>query len=323
MYRIYENLAMRKSYFLSVICCCMLLFMPPFSEADLIDRGGGLIYDTALDITWLQDANYVETTDYDDFLYGSNYHGQLTWQDAKSWAENLNYYDPVRNVYWDDWRLPRILPINPPSYDLTWSYEGTTDRGFNILSPNSELSYLYYVSLGNLGAMSIDGQRPQPGWGLHEVDAFRNIAITYWSESEFIPGEEVAYFGIQNGEQASQNITVGRAFKYAWAVRDGDVLPPDTDGDGVADSVDACTKTIIPESVPAVRLNTGHWALTDSDNDFDTMSPVNREAIRSYDLTDTAGCSCEQIIAALGLGEGHNKFGCSIGAMDEWIALPK
>jgi hypothetical protein len=37
--------------------------------------------------------------------------------------------------------------------------------------------------------------------------------------------------------------------------------------------------------------------------------------------TDTAGCSCAQIIAALGLGKGHTKHGCSISAMDEWVAL--
>ena len=29
------------------------------ASATLIDRGGGLIYDTDLDITWLQDANYA------------------------------------------------------------------------------------------------------------------------------------------------------------------------------------------------------------------------------------------------------------------------
>jgi hypothetical protein len=42
---------------------------------------------------------------------------------------------------------------------------------------------------------------------------------------------------------------------------------------------------------------------------------------RSYTTADTAGCSCQQIIAALGLGQGHTKHGCSISAMDEWVAL--
>ena len=31
------------------------------AEATLIDRGGGLIYDTVLDVSWLRDANYAET----------------------------------------------------------------------------------------------------------------------------------------------------------------------------------------------------------------------------------------------------------------------
>jgi hypothetical protein len=35
------------------------------SNAALIDRGGGLIYDTDLSITWLQDANFAKTSGYD------------------------------------------------------------------------------------------------------------------------------------------------------------------------------------------------------------------------------------------------------------------
>ena len=36
-------------------------------------------------------------------------------------------------------------------------------------------------------------------------------------------------------------------------------------------------------------------------------------------LFDTAGCSCEQIIERSGLGEGHTKFGCSVGVMKNWV----
>ncbi len=42
---------------------------------------------------------------------------------------------------------------------------------------------------------------------------------------------------------------------------------------------------------------------------------------RSFTTADTAGCSCEQIIAAQGLGQGHVKFGCSIGVMENWVTL--
>ena len=37
----------------------VLLFSVTSVYAELHDRGGGLIYDDVLDVTWLQDANYV------------------------------------------------------------------------------------------------------------------------------------------------------------------------------------------------------------------------------------------------------------------------
>ena len=52
--------------------------------------------------------------------------------------------------------------------------------------------------------------------------------------------------------------------------------------------------------------------------DFDRVSK-GKGPNRSYTIEDTAGCSCEQIIAELGLGDGHSKHGCSISAMDDWI----
>ena len=96
----------------------------------------------------------------------------------------------------------------------------------------------------------------------------------------------------------------------------------DSDGDGVLDPDDICPDTSIPEGVPTVNLNPNHWALVDDDFDFDTVSSgEGRGPGRGYTTTDTAGCSCEQIIEALDLGIGHTKFGCSISAMDEWVEL--
>ena len=95
----------------------------------------------------------------------------------------------------------------------------------------------------------------------------------------------------------------------------------DRDGDGVLDNDDVCDGTVIPEDVPTVRLGKNRFALTDDDGIFDTNSPNGRGPGRSYTIEDTAGCSCEQIIEAQGLGNGHTKFGCSISAMDDWVAL--
>jgi hypothetical protein len=45
-------------------CLCVLAFSGP-AQAELIDLGNGMIYDTVQDLTWLQDAAYVMTTGYE------------------------------------------------------------------------------------------------------------------------------------------------------------------------------------------------------------------------------------------------------------------
>jgi len=96
----------------------------------------------------------------------------------------------------------------------------------------------------------------------------------------------------------------------------------DSDGDGVFDDLDRCPGTTIPESAPTVELKPNHFALVDGDQAFDTVSTGKGKGPgRSYTTADTAGCSCEQIVAAQGLGNGHTKYGCSISAMDDWVSL--
>jgi predicted extracellular nuclease len=97
----------------------------------------------------------------------------------------------------------------------------------------------------------------------------------------------------------------------------------DEDGDGVLDPVDVCPNTVIPEGVPTERLGTNRWALVDGDGAFDSTHPQigRRGNVSSLTIWDTGGCSCEQIIDALGLGQGHEKFGCSTGVMKVWIDL--
>jgi hypothetical protein len=100
----------------------------------------------------------------------------------------------------------------------------------------------------------------------------------------------------------------------------------DADLDGVANDVDMCPGTSIPESVPTQRLGTNRWALVDGDGVFDTSPPAGRGRgpDLSFTIEDTAGCSCEQIIDELRLGKGHEKFGCTSGALEDWIsALPQ
>jgi len=93
----------------------------------------------------------------------------------------------------------------------------------------------------------------------------------------------------------------------------------DEDEDGVWDQVDECLGTVIPESVPTKGLGTNRFALVDGDGVFDTKSPKGKGPGATFDIFDTAGCSCEQIIDEQELGKGHSKYGCSLGEMEAWV----
>jgi predicted extracellular nuclease len=93
----------------------------------------------------------------------------------------------------------------------------------------------------------------------------------------------------------------------------------DEDEDGVWDGVDRCPATVIPESVPTDELKANRFALVDGDGIFDTTTPNGNGPEVSFDIFDTLGCSCEQIIEAQGLGKGQQKYGCSQSVMKAWV----
>ena len=77
--------------------------------------------------------------------------------------------------------------------------------------------------------------------------------------------------------------------------------------------------------ITASTANAGEsvtYQVNGEDFEFDTMTKgKGKGPNRSYSTADTAGCSCEQIIEAQGLGNGLSKYGCSIGVMDSWVEL--
>jgi hypothetical protein len=169
------------------------------SQATLIDRGGGLIYDDVLNVTWLQDANYAETSGYSEF-------GNLTWNEAKDWAGGLAYEDTVRGVIYDDWRLPGT--INDPS-----------SLGYDTTGLSSELAYMYYINLGYAPNYSHDRYAPAPTSDAY--NPFLNLNYrSYWSgtQSDFDGRAWMVHFHF-----GSQEIDGMDSGMKVWAVRDGDV----------------------------------------------------------------------------------------------------
>jgi hypothetical protein len=182
---------------LSVFAACLLHAQT--SQAALIDRGGGLIYDTVLNVTWMQDAQYAITSQY-------KADGRLSWADAVGFASNATYADSVRGVVWDDWRLPSTVDL-------------PTSTGYDLTGQTSELAFMYYVNLGYSPSPLLPSA---PAPSSNAYNPFTNLAFRgYWSgtESGTWSGEAWGFhmhFGYQslNGKNDGSRV---------WLLRDGDV----------------------------------------------------------------------------------------------------
>lgn len=175
-------------------------------------------YDTDLDITWLANANM---------------NGSMSWAAANSWAANLSFHDAVNNITYDNWRLPTVNPINGTSFNYNWTFNGSTDFGYNVSeqgtafagSASSEMAHLFYNTLDNKGFCSVStdcSPSAQPGWGLTNTGPFANLHdYSYWSGSEYASDTGKAlYFSFHRGTQYADP----KNYIYlALAVSPGDV----------------------------------------------------------------------------------------------------
>lgn len=219
-----------------LLASCLFSMM---TNAALINRGNGMIYDDVLDVTWLQDANYARTSGFDS-------DGLVSWASANTWVQNLNFGG------YSDWRLPAITPVNGSSFDVSFSFDGTSDRGYNIAPSSNELLHMFEVNLGNGAAFAPNGifaGSTNPAFNASFIDgesglaySFENIAASYWNDVTDNPFVDTAW-GVRF--KTSSEVSLGETGLFVtatnlgiWALRDGDVistlLPPDnTSPDGV------------------------------------------------------------------------------------------
>ena len=172
------------------------------AQAALIDRGGGLIYDTVLDVTWMQDALYASTT-------GASSNGRLTWDAAMAFASSTTYVDTVRNTTWDDWRLPQQF-VNSRSSALM----------YDTLGQQSELAFMYYVNLGYAPNTGHNPALPEPTSS--NYNPFINLTYRgYWTETTnaLRAGEAWAFHFHFGSTELGGKADPSRV----WLLRDGDV----------------------------------------------------------------------------------------------------
>ena len=248
------------------------LFSASAAHATLIDRGGGLIYDDVLDITWLQDTKFAasntfglatgtnlgthpsDTSGFQGFI---NADGTMNWPGVLFWIDAMNADGGTGYLGFSDWRLPTAAPINGTDFQIAFSNNATTDNGTaktttdgtdggwrdGAGNPVSEMGYMYYVNLSNLGVCTPNDADPlscvgQPGFGFNNISfidgatgdtvSFLNTSLEsdpYWYGTEFPASDAVYNINLGRGDQ---NLTNKGNSLFAWAVRSGDVPEPTT-----------------------------------------------------------------------------------------------
>ena len=162
----------------------------------LVDRGGGLVYDTDRNITWLADGNYAMTSGYDA-------DGLMWSSESDYWASTLSYGG------YSDWRLP--------TSDQCGRYLGA----FNCI--NSELGHLFYVELGGVAGQDISTTHNA------NFSLFQNLQSGLYMTSTTVPddkyGDCAFVVDFSSGYQEPE-CGGGLPMTYALAVRNGDVAGP-------------------------------------------------------------------------------------------------
>ncbi|MCC7201855.1 MAG: DUF1566 domain-containing protein [Nitrospirae bacterium] len=169
-----------------------------------------LIYDTDLNIYWLQNANLAASNTFG--VSGIYSDGRMTWDTAQTWIAAMN---TANYLGFSDWRLPTTLQPDPSCNTAYSAYNCT----------GSEMGHLFYTELGNKGYVAADDTIPQPGWGLTNTGPFFSIQPYnyYWSGTESSDWPNAAWvFGFSDGGQGAYHKT---NIASAWAVRDGDSHP--------------------------------------------------------------------------------------------------
>lgn len=182
------------------------------AHASLVDRGNGFIYDSTLNVTWLQNANLAAGSSYDDGESASD--GRLSFSAATAFVSSL----VVGGI--GGWRLPTAT-IATDDGSCEFGFAGT-DCGYNVNVKNSELAHLFTVDLGNRSVVNANGDAQTP-YGLVNTGLFKNLQPSqYWTGTTFAPNPDRAWnFDMNYGYQSYD--FEDRFFYSVLAVHDGDI----------------------------------------------------------------------------------------------------
>ena len=193
-----------------------MVAMAGTAQAALIDRGGGMIFDSTRNITWLADMNYAKTQwDTSGGTQGDS-DGFMSWAAATAWADNLVYGG------FDDWRLPTLNPADTTCSASLTPGGGFPNQYFGTGCTGGELSGLFVTDLGNKPYESVLNQTGDTAEQIANLALFSNVqSAFYWSGTDYAPLPSRAWEFYSNG--GFQFISEKGDVMYAVAVRPGDV----------------------------------------------------------------------------------------------------
>ncbi len=198
------------------------------SQAALVDRGGGMVYDTTRNLTWLTDMNHAHTSGYaaaNAGGAGANLvlaDGRMGGDAAKAWADNL-----VHGGY-TDWRLPSINPSDTSCSESADPGGGFPIKYFGYHCTGGELSGLFVTDLGNKGGETVLNQAGDTAEQIANLALFSNVSGNqdwggyYWSGTQDLPfpTDSWVFFNGNGGQYTADR---SKFTFFATAVRTGDV----------------------------------------------------------------------------------------------------
>ena len=190
------------------------------SQAALVARDGGMVYDTVLNITWLADLNQARASGYDD-------DGLMTWAAARQWADDLVYGG------FDDWRLPTLNAADSSCSNTFDPGPGFPLQHYGHGCSQGELSHLFVVDLGDRAQQSVLDTTGDSAEQIANLALFQQVQTTgYWSGTPSVPSPDKAWWF--RTAEGRQDFTSQGGRLYAVAVRAGDVATSVPEPSGLA-----------------------------------------------------------------------------------------
>lgn len=199
------------------------------------------VYDDVLNITWLANANLAASNNFG--VAGITLVGGMNWDTAENFITAIN---SASYLGANTWRLPTSTPLNGSVFDISLTYDGSSDNSYQLSAPvdaiynpngqspgfiGSELAYHYYNNFEAIGSCygtgsSISGCQSSTVFGIANAQdtegnksLFSNIQNSvYWTGTELAADAFNFHtdVGLQDSNTKDQT-------HFVWAVADGNL----------------------------------------------------------------------------------------------------